>query len=38
MDSGTLNQLDWVILAVLAASSILGVWRGVVKEVFSVAG
>ena len=37
MDSGTLNQLDWVILAVLAASSILGVWRGVVKEVFSVA-
>ena len=38
MDSGTLNQLDWVILAVLAASSIRVVWRGVVKEVFSVAG
>lgn len=28
--------LDWVLLAVLAASMLLGAWRGLVYEVFSV--
>ncbi|MDB5882381.1 MAG: hypothetical protein JWP43_2259, partial [Ramlibacter sp.] len=28
--------LDWVMLAVLAASFLLGAWRGLVYEVLSV--
>ena len=28
--------LDWVVLAVLAASLLLGLWRGLVYEVLSV--
>lgn len=29
---------DWVIVTVLAASALLGLWRGLMREVFSVAG
>jgi len=29
---------DWILLAVLAASLLLGVWRGLVYEVLSVIG
>ena len=33
---GGLATLDWVFLAVLAASLLMGVWRGLVYEVLSV--
>jgi membrane protein required for colicin V production len=31
-----MNSLDWMLLAPLLVSSLLGVWRGVVREVMSV--
>ncbi|NBO40150.1 MAG: hypothetical protein EBU92_01135 [Betaproteobacteria bacterium] len=31
-----MNTVDWVLLVLLMLSGLLGVWRGVVKEVFSV--
>jgi membrane protein required for colicin V production len=30
--------LDWILLAVLTASMLMGVWRGLVREVLSLAG
>ncbi len=30
--------LDWILLAILTASMLLGVWRGLVREVLSLAG
>jgi membrane protein required for colicin V production len=33
-----LNTLDWVMLAVLALSMLLGVWRGLVHEVLAIVG
>lgn len=38
MDFSSFNQLDWVIAAVLGLSAVLGLWRGVVREIVSVAG
>ena len=38
MDFSSFNQLDWVIAAVVVVSAILGIWRGVVKEVLSIVG
>lgn len=38
MDFSAWNQLDWVIAAVMGLSALLGLWRGVVREVVSVAG
>ena len=38
MEPSAFNQLDWVITAVVAVSAVLGIWRGVVKEVLSIAG
>lgn len=32
------NQLDWVIAAVAGLSALLGLWRGVVRELVSVSG
>lgn len=32
-----MSSLDWVVLAILAGSSLLGLMRGLVKEVFSLA-
>jgi membrane protein required for colicin V production len=34
----SLTSIDWIILAVLAFSCALGIWRGLVREVFSLAG
>ena len=31
-----MNSLDWMLLAPLLVSGLLGVWRGVVREVMSV--
>ncbi|MDB5749613.1 MAG: putative rane protein distantly related to colicin production protein [Ramlibacter sp.] len=31
-----MSNLDWIVLAVLAASMLLGLWRGLVYEVLSV--
>jgi len=31
-----MNSLDWILLAALFVSGLLGVWRGVVREVMSV--
>jgi membrane protein required for colicin V production len=31
-----MNTVDWVLLSVLLLSGLLGLWRGVVKEVFSL--
>jgi len=33
-----MTSLDWVIVAVLAFSCVLGIWRGLMREMFSVAG
>ena len=33
-----LSAVDWILLAVLGLSFLLGVWRGVVKELLSLAG
>lgn len=33
-----MNEIDWVILGVLALSTILGVSRGVVREILAIAG
>jgi membrane protein required for colicin V production len=33
-----LNTLDWIMLAVLGLSMLLGVWRGLVHEVLAVVG
>lgn len=33
-----LTSVDWIIVAVLAVSCLLGIWRGLIREVFSVAG
>jgi membrane protein required for colicin V production len=33
-----MTSFDWIIVAVLVASLLLGVWRGLMREVFSVAG
>jgi membrane protein required for colicin V production len=33
-----MNALDWTIVALLAISVLLGVWRGFVREVLSLAG
>jgi membrane protein required for colicin V production len=33
-----MTSLDWVIVAILAVSCLLGIWRGLIREVFSVAG
>jgi membrane protein required for colicin V production len=34
----TLNALDWTIVAVVSLSVLLGLWRGFVREVLSLAG
>lgn len=34
----SLTSLDWIIVAVLAVSCLLGLWRGLMREVFSIAG
>jgi len=31
-----MSHLDWALLSVLAASCLLGIWRGVIRETFSV--
>lgn len=33
-----LSALDWILLSVLGLSLLLGVWRGIVKEVLSLLG
>jgi membrane protein required for colicin V production len=33
-----LSAVDWILLAVLALSFLLGLWRGIVQEVLSLAG
>ncbi len=33
-----MTSFDWVIVGVLAVSCLLGLWRGLMREVFSVAG
>ena len=33
-----LTAVDWILLAVLALSFLLGLWRGIVQEVLSLAG
>ena len=33
-----LSAVDWMLLAVLALSFLLGLWRGIVQEVLSLAG
>ncbi|MCG5030392.1 CvpA family protein [Mesosutterella sp. OilRF-GAM-744-9] len=38
MDFSAFNQIDWVIAAVMTLSGLLGLWRGVVREIVSVAG
>lgn len=38
MESAALTQVDWLILAVVGASTLLGLWKGFVKEAVSVAG
>lgn len=37
-DQRMLTGLDWILLAVLGASLLLGLWRGLVYEVLSVLG
>ena len=34
----TLSAVDWILLAVLGLSLLLGLWRGIVQEVLSLAG
>ncbi len=34
----TLSAVDWIFLAVLCLSALLGLWRGLVQEVLSLAG
>jgi membrane protein required for colicin V production len=34
----TLSAVDWILLAVLGLSMLLGLWRGLVEEVLSLAG
>lgn len=34
----TLSAVDWILLAVLGLSSLLGLWRGIVQEVLSLVG
>ena len=34
----TLSAVDWILLAVLGLSMLLGLWRGLVQEVLSLAG
>ena len=33
-----LSAVDWILLAVLSLSLLLGLWRGIVQEVLSLAG
>jgi membrane protein required for colicin V production len=33
-----MTTLDWIIVAVLGLSALLGLWRGLMRELFSVAG
>ncbi|HQR86222.1 MAG: colicin V synthesis protein [Burkholderiales bacterium 35-55-47] len=33
-----LSAVDWILLAVLGLSFLLGIWRGIVQEVLSLAG
>ncbi len=33
-----LGSVDWILLAVLGFSMLLGLWRGIVQEVLSLAG
>jgi membrane protein required for colicin V production len=33
-----MTSFDWVIVSVLAVSCLLGIWRGLMREVFSLAG
>lgn len=33
-----MNPLDWAIVAVVGLSALLGLWRGLVREVFALAG
>ncbi len=33
-----LTAVDWILLAVLGLSMLLGLWRGLVQEVLSLAG
>ena len=33
-----MTSLDWAIVVILAVSGLLGLWRGLIREVFSVAG
>lgn len=34
----TISAVDWILLAVLCVSCLLGLWRGLVQEVLSLAG
>ena len=34
----TLSAVDWILLAVLGLSLLLGLWRGIVQEVLSLVG
>jgi membrane protein required for colicin V production len=34
----TLSAVDWILLAVLGLSFLLGIWRGIVQEVLSLVG
>jgi len=33
-----MTSLDWIIVTILAISCLLGIWRGLMREVFSLAG
>ena len=33
-----LTAVDWVVIVVLAVSTLLSLWRGFVREAFSLAG
>ncbi len=33
-----MTEIDWIILALLAGSTLVGVWRGVVREILAIAG
>jgi membrane protein required for colicin V production len=34
----TVTSLDWVIVGILALSCLVGIWRGLMREIFSLAG
>jgi membrane protein required for colicin V production len=33
-----MTSIDWIIVAILALSCVLGIWRGLMREIFSLAG